>query len=154
LSARIPHYHPYPPKKPKPETPMGSCTSAPLPPHTNACPHNPHPATHIVAHRAGNSSPPNHWLFEYRMNLGPVTLGQKVVLHRRAADCFNPDPSLQPLMEGWLVEVTNCTPHWLTFRVINGQGESALLSVPSYKIVCQPLPKCLEPGCDGSSKEI
>ena len=142
LPAHVPHHHPYSPKKLKPEMPMGSCISAPLPHCDRTSPNvpNPHSITHIVAHWAGNSSPPNHWLFEYRMNLGPVTLGQKVVLHRRAADCFNPDPALQPLMEGRLVEVTNCTPHWLTFRVVNGKGKSALLSVPNYRAVCQLLP--------------
>ena len=153
LSAHIPHHHPYPPRNWNLICPMGNCISAPLPSCTNTCSPNPHPTTHIVAHQAGNSPPPIHWLFEYRMNPGPVTLGQKVVLHKRAADCFNPDPSLQPLMEGWLVEVTNCTLHWLTFRIVNGKGESGLLSVLSYGIVCQPLPNGLKPRYTGSSEE-
>jgi hypothetical protein len=50
--------------------------------------------THIIVHRAGElyghlpgqSPPPNLWLFEYRLNLGPVCIGQHVVLHLRAED--------------------------------------------------------------------
>ena len=92
---------------------MGSCISC----HHHADMHLPGPfpllpITHIVAHRTDN---PKHFLFEYRMNLGPIAIGQGVVLYDRAEDCFNPDPSLRPLMEGRLEAIIDCTPHWLTF---------------------------------------
>jgi hypothetical protein len=95
--------------------------------------------THIIVHRAGElfghlpgeSPPPNLWLFEYRLNLGPVCIGQHVVLHLRAEDCYNPDPALRPVAQGWITQVTGRTPHWLTFRILDGEGsEPALLSVP------------------------
>jgi hypothetical protein len=95
--------------------------------------------THIIVHRAGESfdhlpgeSPPsNLWLFEYCLNLGPVCIGQHVILHLRAEDCYNPDPALQPVAEGWITRVTGRTPHWLTFQILDKDGgEPALLNVP------------------------
>ena len=74
------------------------------------------------------------------MNLGPIAVGQGVVLHDRAEDCFNPHPSLRPLMEGRLEAIINRTPHWLTFQITSREGELAMLSVHDYKSVCNPLP--------------
>src|ERR1700738_706910 len=73
-----------------------------------------HATTHIIVHSADtlfghplpNESPlQDIWLFEYSLNLGPICLGQHVVLHLRAEDCFNPDPTLRPVAEGWVSRV-------------------------------------------------
>ena len=91
-----------------------------------------HATTIIVVH----SSPTPHiyplcWFFEYHLNLGPVSLGQQVTLYLRAADCFDADPSLSPVAEGWLERITSCSPNWLTFQIIDLEGRViALLSIP------------------------
>ena len=82
---------------------------------------------------------PPLWLFECRLNLGPVCLGQQVALYHRAEDCFNPDPLSVPVAEDWLDKVTECTPHWQTFQIADRQGrEVALLRVPNYNPICFP----------------
>jgi hypothetical protein len=100
---------------------------------------------HIVAHHADDlytqyfGNPPNHWLLEYRLDLNPIWIGQYVVLHCRAEDCFNPDPSLGPVAEGWIDRIVDRTPHWLTFRIVDSEGEmSSLLSIPYVPLV-QPI---------------
>ena len=72
---------------------------------------------------------PPTWLFEYRLNLGPIAIGQRVELHLRAEDCFDEDPV--PVAEGWIDRIANRTPYWLTFQITDIQGKDlALLGIP------------------------
>jgi hypothetical protein len=132
---------------------MGNCASAqpytpstkPKPPNIPGSPSRPNPSdplpyyplTYIVAHRA--PSPPDCpplWFFEYRLNMGPVCPGQRVSLHLRSEDCFNPDPSLGPVAKGRLGRVISCNPHWMTFPIEDKKGRViALLSVPYVLLI-------------------
>ena len=96
------------------------------------------PITLIVVH-----SPPipiNYpptWLFEYRLNLGPITIGQRVELHLRVEDCFDKDPV--PVAEGWINRIADYTPYWLTFQITDIEGKDlALLGIP-YALLISPI---------------
>ena len=66
-----------------------------------------HPTTTIIVHSAPTpAGHPSLCFFEYHLNLGPITLGWWVALHPRAADYFDPSPSLSPVSEG--VAGKNC----------------------------------------------
>ena len=72
---------------------------------------------------------PNYWLFEYCINLQPITVGQSVVLYHMAGDCFNPDPSHRAVVEAQIVGVVEHTPYWVVFLVLSPQGVSVGLGV-------------------------
>ena len=91
-----------------------------------------HTTTHMVIHSYPTPyihSP--HWLLEYHLKLGPVSLGQYITLHLRAADCFVTDPPLNSLVEGHLDKIVGHSPNWVTFWIVDLEGrEVALLGVP------------------------
>ena len=91
-----------------------------------------HPTTTIIVHSAPTpAGHPSLCFFEYHLNLGPITLGWWVALHPRAADYFDPSPSLSPVAEGWLERIAYQSPNWLTFLIVDLEGrEVALLSIP------------------------
>ena len=90
-----------------------------------------HPTSIIIVHSAPTSAEhPALWFSEYHLNLGPITLGQQVSLHLRAADYFDPSPSLGPVAEGWLERIAHQSQNWLTFLIVDLEGrEVALLSI-------------------------
>ena len=101
------------------------------------------PATAIVVRSSYKPFQyPPLWVLEYRLNLGPVCQGQKVMLYCNAEDHFDPDPLSKPVADGWLVKVVNRTPSWLTFLVVDVKGaEVAMLQVP-YVPSAKPVTCC------------
>ena len=52
-------------------------------------------------------------------------------LHLRAADYFDPSPSLGPVAEGRLERIAHQSQNWLTFIIVDlERREVALLSIP------------------------
>ena len=96
-----------------------------------------HTTTHMVIHSYHTPYihlP--HWLLEYHLILGPVSLGQYITPHLRAADHFVTDSPLNPLVEGHLDKIVGCSPNWVTFWIVDLEGrEVALLGVPYAPLV-------------------
>jgi hypothetical protein len=54
-----------------------------------------------------------------------------VELYPRSADCFDPNPLITPLAEGWIDRIVERTPNWLILTITDEKEEViALLGIP------------------------
>jgi len=139
-----PYPHQPPPLLPQHPIPknytMGSCISTCFhTEHTNPvpCPNplvTPH-TTQIVAHRVPHTH--HVWAFNYRINLQPVVIGQRVALYRQEINDNEPDPDqATPVVEGWIGMVTGLNPPWVTFGIVDHAGVViGRMCYPDYPII-------------------
>ena len=116
---------------------MGCCLSTqPFADDTNPVP-NPSPyATPFTTHMVAVNIPHSRcfWNFSFRLNMEPITIGQRVALYEMGIDAPEPDPDeATPAVKGWIGSVMAYGPDSVTFSVINSAGERvAQLFCPDY----------------------
>jgi hypothetical protein len=72
------------------------------------------------------------WIYQSRINMLPITNGQRVAIYRNAADAFNPGTAAPGVVEGKIGSIVHCNNNWVTFHIENTvAGAPTLLCIPS-----------------------